>query len=167
MIGSQEAVDRTSGQVIFTFSHVLSRIKVKIINGTGFDTDPINGMYVELTNTLTSAQVNMVTRVVTPVSSETVKAIRLKQKDSNQEFSGAFIPQSVAKDKKLLMIYDSEGRLAASLTLGETKTFVSGKDYSIEVTLKKSGLGFSADITDWAAEDWGQADANQDWEYAN
>ena len=165
LIGFKQGVDRTSGKVIFNFRHILSKVNITLTYGTGYEDDPITGPYIKLNNTLTNANVDITTGNLNfPEGAEKKPLLLEKKNDNPLTFTGIIIPQEVVQGTNLMTIYDAENKLAATLTLTSDRTFESGKEYNIAITLKKKGIIITADIKKWETVNGWTGNADQDWE---
>lgn len=162
LIANKQGVERTSGKVIFNFAHALSKVHVTLTYGDGYTDDLIEGVNVKMNNIYVDATANLKSKAVSVATGASANVVALKKTSADAlEFACAFPPQTT--NSKTLLIYDKEGKLAASLQLADNKTFESGKEYKLTVNLKKNGLVFTADIAKWESVDWGTSDANQEW----
>lgn len=154
-------VERTSNTVPLAFYHMLSKLEVAIVVGAGSPTLQGSGA-VTLANVTTNGKFTPGTDLSTETSRGTMLAaaatpatatITLGQitctdfADNNVKYNEAIIvPQDMA-GKTLTFTLTDGGTL--KYTFPAATTFVSGKKYQYQITLKLTGLVVTSSISDW------------------
>lgn len=142
----------TGKDVNLMLNHLLSRVTVRLAAGDGFtESDLLTGkVTVKLDGLCTSALINLSDG---SLSNASQVASITPCKDNDLEYSAIVIPQTTQKADIVTITLNG---IDYTLTRNGL-TFVSGKHYTMTVTLTKSQSGISIGIGEWedSGEDFG------------
>ena len=157
--GNHGTIQTGSANVAFQFKHVLSKVSVNLIVGTGFTASEIAGSVVELNNFKLSGTVNVATGSASPTGAVTSSfqptilsapnAVTGKTVVSSYE---AFImPQTItaASASKTTIVTVTLNGVKFYGQLSADKLFAAGEHNVLNITLNKVGLALSTELVDW------------------
>lgn len=159
LVATDGMVNNDNSPVKLTFNHVLSKVTVNICVGDGFTTNELKDCTVALKNFIKEGTVNIVNGTATVKSSGTsgdISTTKLGTTNSVTDkkvaasYEAFIMPQSitVSGSNKTLITVTLDGKeYEAAIT--ETKEFVAAKNHIYNITLNKTGLSFSAEVTPW------------------
>lgn len=147
-----------TAEVTLTFEHVLSKVTVNILAGEGFKNDDLSGCTVTLNDLIKEGTINVATGIAaasTTAGKGNVITTQLETpnsidgKDAAASYETFIMPQpvSVSGEKTLITVTLDEKKYEAKIT--EAATFEAGKNHVYNITLSKTGISFSATVTDW------------------
>ncbi|MCD8080748.1 MAG: fimbrillin family protein [Bacteroides sp.] len=139
----------------FVFTHVLSKVRVELEAGTGFEESELTGATVRLNNMYLSGTADLNTAQVTATGTKTATITPYTQ-TAGKVYSALVMPQALSATDPIVTVtlsgYPGEtftGVLSAGLTLQ------AGKEHVIRVTLNKTGISLYATVEDWTTGDSG------------
>ena len=150
MAASKQSANRTSPKVAFNFEHKLSKVVFNFTDGDGMETSELAGMTVQLTNQQTKATFD-VTQPDGEVSVTTGDPVTLELK-TNEEGTlaeGILLPSANFNDMTLQLELTSDESFNWELSNSTANNFEAGHKYVYNITVNRSGLAVTADITDW------------------
>ena len=149
--GKVTAQEPTENSIDMMLTHILSRVVVKVSPGDGFTEDELKSgnISVRLNGFCTNAVINLFDGVFSDCSS--VAAITPCKEDDLQ-YTAIVIPQTIANSGIVTISING-----SDYTLTRDLTVISGKRYTLTVTLNKSQGGINVGIGDWEddGEDYG------------
>lgn len=163
---------RDNNPKVLDFKHILSKIEIHLIAGTGLVGTDITGATVKVRGLVPTATVTLNKRgqpdaTVVPSGTPTDIQCRMTYKDDvmvGTEHAYAFaeaivVPQVVSTPVSLLEITLPNSGIVLTTALG-TYTFEKGKRYGYNVTVNAKNLLLESTITDWT--DSGTSDISAD-----
>lgn len=149
-------IARTKDNVAISFKHLLSKIQVELIPGSGLTEDAFKGATLEIlavkpgTNlTLANGDISDATGTAAPVIAVTYP----KEGTPALTATAIIVPQTFTKNTKFLKVtLASSGELYYTLPNEDSDTNLtlkSGKIYSYEITVNLTGLTVTSKIKDW------------------
>ena len=170
MVGetTSKPVYRTTDNVTLQFKHCLSKININIKVGEGVDANDLNDAIVTIYTRTNDATFDVQSGVITAVNSQAqasmpfVRAGNLTASGNGFEgMSAIIIPQDISAGSQFITI-DTNNQTTYRYSLPTAVTlisFESGKAYTYNLTVRKSGLTLdSTNITDW--DDGGSVDGD-------
>ena len=159
-----DEVKNNTASDLLVFTHAMSKITVNLKAGEGFaDNAFVNPPTVTVLGTYLSGEVN-VEEATTSVSATGSKStITLKKEDSPSSgytatYTGLMMPGNKYGDSDNILKINADGNIyyvtAKEINAVNTATedvFERGKNYILNVTLKKTSIKVTATITDWVA----------------
>ncbi len=159
-----DEVKNNTASDLLVFTHAMSKITVNLKAGEGFaDNAFVNSPTVTVRDTYLSGIVN-VEEATTSVSATGSKStITLKKEDSPSSgytatYTGLMMPGNKYGDSDNILKINADGNIyyvtAKEINAVNTATedvFERGKNYILNVTLKKTSIKVTATITDWVA----------------
>ncbi len=139
----------------FVFTPVLSKVRVKLEAGTGFEAAELAGATVSLNNMYLSGTADLSAAQVTYTGAKSA-TITPYTETAGEVYSALVMPQVLSATDVIVTVtlpgYPGEtftGILSAGLTLQ------AGKEHVIRVTLNKTGISLYATVEDWSTGDSG------------
>lgn len=170
MVGepTSKPVYRTTSNVTLQFKHCLSKININIKVGDGVDANDLNDAIVTIYTRTNEATFDVQSGVITAVNSQAqastpfVRAGNLTASGNGFEgMSAIIIPQDISAGSQFITI-DTNNQTTYRYSLPTAVnliSFESGKAYTYNLTVRKSGLTLdSTTITDW--DDGGSVDGD-------
>ena len=151
MAASKQTTDRISHAVAFNFEHKLSKIYLTFKAGEDMTIADLAGMTVQLTGQQTQATFD-VTQPESEVSVTADNPITLNLKTSTDGTSaeGIVLPSDNYSGMTLhLVLANNAGYFNWDLNGSEAEKFEAGKKYVYDITVNKTRLSVTSDITDW------------------
>ena len=151
MAASKQTTDRISHAVAFNFKHKLSKIYLTFKAGEDMTTTDLAGMTVQLTGQQTEATFD-VTQPESEISVTTGNPVTLNLKTSTNGTSaeGIVLPSSDYSGMTLhLVLANNAGYFNWDLNGSDAEKFEAGKKYVYDITVNKTRLSVTSDITDW------------------
>lgn len=146
-------------EVTLKFEHVLSKITVNIIAGTGFAINELNKCTVTLNDLIKDGIINVATGKAsanTPGTKATISTTQLPTpntvagKNVASSYEAFIMPQTViVSGEKTLITVTLDGKTYEA-NIKETKYFIGGEHYVYDITLSKTGLTFNATVGVWS-----------------
>ena len=168
MVGepTSKPVYRTTSNVTLQFKHCLSKININIKVGDGVDANDLNDAIVTIYTRTNEATFDVQSGVITAVNSQAqastpfVRAGNLTASGNGFEgMSAIIIPQDISAGSQFITI-DTNNQTTYRYSLPTAVnliSFESGKAYTYNLTVRKSGLTLdNTTITDW--DDGGSVD---------
>lgn len=168
MVGetTSKPVYRTTDNVTLQFKHCLSKININIKVGEGVDANDLNDAIVTIYTRTNEATFDVQSGVITAVNSQAqastpfVRAGNLTASGNGFEgMSAIIIPQDISAGSQFITI-DTNNQTTYRYSLPTAVnliSFESGKAYTYNLTVRKSGLTLdNTTITDW--DDGGSVD---------
>ena len=148
LYGKTSGVSPTASAVSITTYHVMSCAVIEVHPGAGFTQESLEAsqVSVKINNARTQATVNLKTGAVT-ASGEAASIVPLKT-DGKLTYKALVVPQTITADNFITVTVD--GR---EFKLKKEATFVSGKRYTIPVTVSKTSNGINVGVGDWEDDD--------------
>lgn len=149
MYASRSGVARTKEAVKLTFSHLLSKVTVKLVAGAG--SPDLSGAKVLLTGVMPEASFSAdyegyTLGAASGTPAEVTVAVTTAE---SLEGSAVIIPQTLAQ-KFIKVSLKNGGELSGSLDGATTgPTLVAGNEYVYTITVNLTGLNISSEITPW------------------
>lgn len=158
LVAEDGVIKDGTAEVTLTFEHVLSKVTVNILAGEGFSNDDLSGCTVTLNGLIKEGTINVATGIAaasTTAGKGNVSTTQLETpnsingKDAAASYETFIMPQtvSVSGDKTLITVTLGGKNYEAKIT--KTATFEAGKNHVYNITLSKTGISFSATVTDW------------------
>ena len=151
MAAGTQAADRTDPTVAFNFEHKLSKIVLTFDNGDGMLLSELAGMKVQLTNQQTLATFDVTQpdgEVV--VGTNTPVTLELKTNEEGTSAEGIVLPSANFDNMTLQLELTSGESFNWDLSQSQSaNNFEAGHKYVYNITVNRSGLGVTSDITDW------------------
>ena len=151
MAASKQTTDRISHAVAFNFKHKLSKIYLTFKAGEDMTTADLAGMTVQLTGQQTEATFD-VTQPESEVSVTAGNPVTLNLKTSAEGTSaeGIVLPSDNYSGMTLhLVLANNAGYFNWDLNGSDAEKFEAGKKYVYDITVNKTRLSVTSDITDW------------------
>ena len=137
----------TPSPVNFNFTHVLSKVKVRIV-ANGFTSQELSGMTLTLNNFVVDGSASLSTGTATGTT--TRKDVIPYLDESVSEYSALVMPQTIQAGTDVVTITLSGYQNVPFVgTLDNNLTFVAGKQNVITVTLQKTAVQISATLEEW------------------
>ena len=145
-------VSRENGAQTLSFRHLMSKIEVTLVQGTGVTADEIGAATITLGNSdlITSGTFNTATGEFTAAASGTGTYTIATSAGAATPHAAIIVPQNVAGKALTVTI----GETARTYDIPEGTSFVTGKKYTYTLTVNKTGLTVSSTISDWDADGW-------------
>lgn len=162
LVAKDGIIANKNANVDLTFNHILSKVTVNIISGTGFAPNEIkNGVsLVQLVGFMQQGTVNISTGVVSDLStSESLTPTNITPANTNVEVSpgvtknaelsyhALILPQTKGTNTTLVKVTLNGIEYDAKWT--GSFNFEAGKHHILNITLAKTGLKLSAKIAEW------------------
>lgn len=146
------AVERTSSTIPLTFNHLLSKVTIKLVAGSGGPT--VNGAEVKLLNVQPTIAYT-VSSSGSSLGAASGTATSITVMDGNGAEGSAVIPPQTLEDKEFIVVTLPEGgTLYGSLTEATAgPTFASGNEYIYTITVNLTNLSISSAINKWNSDD--------------
>ncbi len=156
--GSDGIIVAGSANVSLNFKHVLSKITVNLFNGDGFTAPDVSPSVINLVNFKLSGTVDVVNGTATATGAATGSFAPTKLSTANTVQG---IGTAVASYEAFIMpqVIGTVGSKTAIVTVGlngqtynaeiERYDFKAGENHVFNITLKKTGLIFSATVAPW------------------
>ena len=170
---------------LLVFTHAMSKITVNLKAGEGFaDNAFVNPPTVTVLGTYLSGEVNVEEATTSVSATGSTSTITLKQEGSPSSgytatYTGLMMPGNKYVDSDNILKINADGNIyyvtAKEINAANTATddvFERGKNYILNVTLKKTSIKVTATITDWVdvqseevspvinvGADWGTTDS--------
>lgn len=154
-------VARTKETVALTFTHLLSKLEVVLVQGAGSPTiSKVEILNTQLEANFTPAKANgTITVTASGTAGENpieidcgitdAEAAAQTDSDEGKVFNEAIIvPQTLATGTEFIRITTTEGG-ELIYSLPDAKTFTPAKKYRYTITANLTGLDVKADISDW------------------
>jgi len=142
-------VARTNLVIPIEFRHTLSKLEFVVKKGEGVDLKNLNK--VEVLEVASETSLDLEKGSITQAKGTPVDVIALGIKPTTEAIleggEAIIIPQTIAKDKKLLRI--SLGDVTFSYTPSDVTTFEPGKKYIYTITVNMGDIEVSSTIKDW------------------
>lgn len=152
MYASRKSVARTKDNVKLTFSHLLSKVTVKLVPGNG--TPDLTGAKVELLGVLPT--VGLTTSIdgcsLGALSGPAVDVTVMTTTADSKEGSAVVVPQNLAQTF-IKVTLATGGELYGELNdVQAGPTLVAGNEYIYTITVNLTNLNVSSEIIKWNAE---------------
>lgn len=153
IIGSTLNVAPSQTTVYIASKHVMSRVVIALKPGEGFTDASLAASDVKVTLNVpaVSANIDLATGKVEPIMNSDSESLTMTPmtpyKDGNV-YRAIVVPQQVAQTN--LINVNVDGR---DFVFSKAFDFVSGKSYTVNVTLVKESDGLNTTITGWDADD--------------
>lgn len=147
---------------LLVFTHAMSKITVNLKAGEGFaDNAFVNPPTVTVLDTYLSGEVNVEVETTSVSATGSKSPITLKKEDSPSSgytatYTGLMMPGNKYGDSDKILKINADGNIyyvtAKEINAKNTATgdvFERGKNYILNVTLKKTSIKVTATITDW------------------
>lgn len=161
LYGIHDGIKKGGTDNTLTLYHMLSKIEINLINGTGFENTDFSNAAVSLLNLKTSAQITLSKdgtagdlanqenrRSMITATGESTNNIILKDGENS---SAIIVPQTVDASADFIQV--KVGSTNLTHRLEEAKTFESGYKYTYNITVRKSGLKVTTSVSEWINED--------------
>ena len=151
MTAGVETTDRISHAVAFNFEHKLSKIYLTFKAGEDMTIADLAGMTVQLTGQQTQATFDVM-QPESEVSVTTGNPVTLNLKTSADGTSaeGIVLPSDNYSGMTLhLVLANNAGYFNWDLNGSDAEKFEAGKKYVYDITVNKTRLSVTSDITDW------------------
>ena len=151
MAASKQTTDRIGHAVAFNFKHKLSKIYLTFKAVEDMTTTDLAGMTVQLTGQQTEATFD-VTQPESEVSVTTGNPVTLNLKTTAEGTSaeGIVLPSDDYSGMTLhLVLANNAGYFNWDLNGSDAEKFEAGKKYVYDITVNKTRLSVTSDITDW------------------
>ncbi len=150
-------VTRTTSAVPLTFTHLLTKIKITLKPGDGFDgtagsVSGLSNAKVSILGTKIATEFSVGKTDLAAASGDATPIVACK--DQSCESSGSIacaaiiVPQTVSSGSEFIKVEVGGGSYIYKLDNSD-KTFDGQKVYEYEITVKKTGLTVTSEITDW------------------
>lgn len=155
LYASKENVSGEDPNVAFQFSHQMSKLTLKFINGLGANgirivSYRVDGLILEGTFDTTTGGCT----ASTDASTEPLEISVNGEADGVQLSSLILFPQTVGNKKLTLSITDNDGQYYACDLTFEDDIIAAGNNYLFTVTVNKTGLNVNkSTITDWVTKE--------------
>ena len=137
-------VARTTSAVPMTFTHLLTKIDVNLITGTGFTDGDLNSAVVSILGTLPTTTFDVQSTTVGGASGTATDITA----GTGTTTSAIIVPQSLTSGASFIQVAVGGGSYIYKL--GAATTFDAKKCYTYNITVNKTGLVLtSTTITDW------------------
>lgn len=160
LYGIHNGIKKGGTDNTLTLYHMLSKIEINLIKGTGFENTDFSNAAVSLLNLKTSAQITLSNdgtaeslanqenrRTMITATGESTNNIILKDGENS---SAIIVPQTINASTDFIQV--KVGSTNLTHRLEEAKTFESGYKYTYNITVRKSGLKVSTTVTPWIEE---------------
>lgn len=161
LYGIHDGIKKGGTDNTLTLYHMLSKIEINLIKGTGFENTDFSNAAVSLLNLKTLAQITLSKsgtaesianqenrRSMIAATDEPVNSIILKDGENS---SAIIVPQTVDATADFIKVQVGSTNLTHRLE--EAKTFESGYKYTYNITVRKSGLKVSTTVAPWETTD--------------
>ena len=162
MIGAAaNPVSRQAGSVAVTFSHMLSKININVVIGTGLTADSLANATVSILNTMPSTTFNIKRGEIGAASGGQAAAfdITVGTLSANaMNHSAIIVPQEMEEATEFIQIVLDSGTKLTYILPANT-TFTSGNVYTYNLTANRYEITATTSINDWVtgAEVTGEA----------
>lgn len=137
-------VARTTSAVPMTFTHLLTKIDVNLITGSGFTDGDLNSAVVSILGTLPTTTFDVQSTTVGGASGTATDITA----GTGTTTSAIIVPQSLTSGASFIQVAVGGGSYIYKL--GAATTFDAKKCYTYNITVNKTGLVLtSTTITDW------------------
>ncbi len=151
MAAGKQTADRINSKVAFNFVHKLSKVVFNFTQGDVMSASELADMTVQLTGQQTQATFD-VTKPDGEVSvtTGTPATLELKTTEDGTSSEGIVLPNEDIDNMTLrLELADGSSSFEWSLANSKAEKFEAGKKYVYDITVNRSGLGITSDITNW------------------
>ena len=157
-----DEVKNNTASDLLVFTHAMSKITVNLIAGEGFaDNAFVSSPTVTVLGTYLSGEVNVEEATTSVSATGSTSTITLKQEGSPSSgytatYTGLMMPGNKYVDSDNILQINADGNIyyvtAEKINAVNTEdgdVFERGKNYILNVTLKKTSIKVTATITDW------------------
>ncbi|MDR2893866.1 MAG: fimbrillin family protein [Alistipes sp.] len=137
----------SSGAVALQFSHVLSKLVMNVIPGDGLEADDLEDMSVAIRNMYTGAAFNVGTGVVNGFSNPL--DFEPRQVTNGAKYDAIVLPTTYGAGEVMVQFTLDGGDVFVWNLTDTQATFASGSQYTYDVTLNRTGVTVTGDITAW------------------
>lgn len=143
-------------QVSLKFDHLLSKVNLNV-NVIEFSDVDISDGKVKIMNVQTGCIFQIMNKTVTPTGATgTITATTQNAKTQSYECAAIIVPQTIAAGKQFLCIEANQNGTTRKLfvRLDKEQTFVSGHEYTYNVTIKSGSVEMSlkSELNQWTTE---------------
>ncbi|MBQ8712579.1 MAG: fimbrillin family protein [Prevotella sp.] len=145
-----KSVARTGAAVPVKFRHVLSKVTVNLVQGTGLDINTVNGVYIM--NTKVKGAVTMLNNQISGVAPATGSlSPEIHIGTNKNSCSGIIIPQTVTGSTQFIKVTTSDGGTYIWPMAAAGQTFAGGYEYKYTITLNLYSLSVTSTVEPWSA----------------
>ena len=168
LFAAEATASKAAPAVKFAFSHIMSRIilNVKVSTADGFDAADIDKGVFELNGLVHEGMVNVLTGKAAASGQASFEwslganAQKSAPTAGKHRYVAVVLPQSVPNGLTLKAVIDGQTFSIGGVLAGELET---GKSYTYDATLKRTGLEFTGStILPWEPVDGGSGDATME-----
>lgn len=141
---SGNPVARTKDKVNIQFRHLLSKVTIKLVAGTG--SPDLDGATVKLKSLKPSTTL---TKADGSITEATGNATDITVMNSGMSGSAVVIPQTAASTNFVEVTLKSGGTLFGKLDDGSTPQFEGGHEFKYDITVNLTGLNITGSIQPW------------------
>ena len=151
---SGNPVARTKDKVNIQFRHLLSKVTIKLVAGTG--SPDLDGATVKLKSLKPSTTL---TKADGSITEATGNATDITVMNSGMSGSAVVIPQTAASANFVEVTLKSGGTLLGKLDDGSTPQFKGGHEFKYDITVNLTGLNITGSIQPWTPNNTQQGNA--------
>jgi len=141
-------VARTSSTVPVTFKHLLSKVTITLVAGSGLTDADLTDAKVTLLNVLPDVSFTASTGTIGTAEGTATPVVVKSATDANLSNSAIVVPQNLAANFVQVDLADG-GTLTGSLNDGATPSLASGNEYTYTITVNLTALNIISEITPW------------------
>ena len=164
MYGTPESnpVARTSSSIEIKFNHLLSKINIELVSGTG--SPDLGGAKVRLKAVKPTTEFNVTSGTITGATGDAADILVMTIPDNASDLKGSaiIIPQGFAGGASFIEVELSSGTKMTYKLPSEGVTMTGKNVYNYKITVKKSELTVYSSINDWTSNDIVTGDAEEE-----
>ncbi len=154
MVGAPESnpVARTTDAVKLTFKHLLTKVNINLTNGDGFSDSEFSSIKVSVLNTNPKATFSVKGQTAQASTTETTTKDIIAGdglSTSSLKCSAIIVPQTVSGSTDFIKVEVGGGKYIYKLAA--QTTFSASHVYTYNITVNKTGLTVTSNITDWTS----------------
>lgn len=137
--GKATNIAPTESKVPVVLNHIMSSVKVNLIEGNGFSDGEWNSLFkgIVVTNTRLNASIDFATGVVSPTGDVQMKGIVMTEQDEGS-FRAIVVPQTIPAGTSLFAM--TVGTVTYNFKSETETTYQGGKISDFDITVNKKGI---------------------------